>query len=164
MENLIMIDEKLKEIFQQIEDLWSQYREKALEAIYEWEKQRLPLVERLNIVRGLVDTYEKEIEELKVKIELGLEEPDKVKDKIENLSSELERLKSELGQLTEIINRYDNLSRIHLKRAGPPVKLSPEEIRKRIEELNKMLEEGVIDEKTHKKLLEELEAQLALVE
>ncbi len=164
MENLNMIDEELKEMFQRIEDLWNQYREEALKVIYEWEKQRLPLVERLNIVRNLVDTYEKEIEELKVKIELGLEELNKVNEKIERLSSELERLKNELNQLTEIINKYDDLSRIHLKRAGLPVKLSSEEIKKRIEELNKMHEEGIIDDETYNKLLEELEAQLALVE
>lgn len=164
MENLNMIDEMLKEMFQRIEDLWNQYREEALKVIYEWEKQRLPLVERLNIVRNLVDTYEKEIEELKVKIELGLEELNKVNEKIEKLSSELERLKNELNQLTEIINKYDDLSRIHLKRAGLPVKLTSEEIKKRIEELNKMHEEGIIDDETYNKLLEELEAQLALVE
>ncbi len=157
-------EERLEELFGKVEELWSQYRQAAIEAIEEWEKTRIPLAERANILKTLIKTYEKELEELRVKAELGLTDPEKASEKIEKLGEELEAYKTELSRILDIMERYDKLSLEHLKRAGLPVPVSAAELKQRLMQLEELFKEGLIDEDTYKKLKEGLEAQLALAE
>ncbi len=163
MESYKTLDNRLSEEFNRVEELWEQYRRDALKVIHEWEKERLPLVERLNVLRNLIKIYEKEIEELKLKVDLGLEDEKKASEKIDQLSKELEDFKNEYKTILEIIERYDKLSHIHLKRTGLPTKADAEEIKRRLSELDVMLQEGVIDEETYNQLKEELETFLKLL-
>ncbi len=155
---------RLEELFRRAGELWEQYREAALEAISEWEKTRIPIAERVNVLRSLITTYEKELEELQVKAELGLVDAERAREKIARMSEELESYKAELGQLMELLERYDNLALIHLKRAGLPAPATAAELRQRLMQLEELFKEGLIDEDTYRRIKEGLEAQLALAE
>jgi uncharacterized coiled-coil DUF342 family protein len=156
--------ERLEEIFERVNQLWEEYRKAALEAISEWEKARIPITERVNVLKTLITTYSKELEELQVKAELGLVDAEKANEKIARMSSELEEYKAELDSLLNILEKFERLAFIHLKRAGLPVPTSAAELKQRIMQLEELFKEGLIDEDTYKRIKEGLEAQLALAD
>ncbi len=154
---------KLEDLFKEIDELWAQYRSRAKDAIEEWDKSRVELLEKISLYVGFLTSIERELEELTVMVELGLLSKEKVSEKMEYLFRRREELKLKINELKETLEQFEKWALTHRKRIGPITTISgEEELRSKLEELERLKERGTIDEKTYKRLKNELEALLAI--
>lgn len=148
-------------LFERAENLWQSYVEGAKAAIREWERLRPLLSERISVLKAMIKVNIEEMQELSVKVELGLVDEAKAKRKLEQLNSETPALVKELGELWSLLEELTERTIAHLRRMGAPVEVREEDIEAKVRELEECFRGSMVDKETYEKLREVLARQLA---
>ncbi|ABL78132.1 hypothetical protein [Thermofilum pendens] len=163
MSGLAPVIERLKGLYDKADDLWGEYVESVKAAVREWELSKLDLLSELSELKAKLESDLKALEELKLKVELGLVDKEKAEKKIGELESEVEKLRGEVESLWVALEEFTLRSLTHSKRAGLPLGLTEEDVASKQETLKKAFERGVIGETAYNAIRSTLEQLLELL-
>ncbi len=156
---------RFEEEFKNLDNLWEKYKTNGIDLISRWDRYRVKVLDKVSKLAGIVSSIQVELNELKIKVELGLLDEEKANRRIENLEEKLKNLESRLISLRNFLETFEKWSLSHRKRIGPlPTISGAEEIREKVNELEKLYKEGQVREDVYKRIKSELETLLALLE
>ncbi|QOJ79690.1 hypothetical protein IG193_04345 [Infirmifilum lucidum] len=154
----------LENIFDSADKIWEEYSVTVKRSLLEWERLRPALTERIAVLKTRISTNLKEMEELKIKVELGLIDEEKAQRKIDILSKENVEMIRELEATWLVFEKNMLKSILHAKRLSLPLDITPEEVEGKIEELESCYRRGVINSsETYDELKKLLNEQLSLI-
>lgn len=154
----------LESLFDVADKIWEDYTAQVKQSLLNWEKLRPLLLEKITILKTRISSNLKELEEIQLKVELGLLEEEKSQKKFNSLSEETISLIHELETLVILFEKTTLKSIQHMKRIGIPLDITPEDIQRKIDETDHSFREGIISsEDIYKELKHILEDQLQLV-
>jgi glutathionylspermidine synthase len=151
----------VKELFEQVDRLWESYVAEVRRSLREWERLRPLLVERLSVLKSVIASNLEEMQELSLKLELGLVDEAKAKRRLEELNAETPRLVRELEELWVLTERIVRDSILHMRRAGMPIDVSEEDIAGKEKEVEECFKASIISKEAFEKLKGILAEQLA---
>ena len=162
LEKKLSYDEKkiydnYRELFAKLDELWAQYEKESYEIIKRWDIDKILLLEKMSKLSGLLKRLDEEINELRVKVDVGLISHEDAETNIEKLES----LKNEtIEKLTALEQAYSILSQKaekHKKKILPlKIKASREEIEDKLIKLDERFKKGEIEEAVYQRLRREL--------
>ncbi len=158
----VISEDALKELegdFERLDEMWRIYRSECDRVVKKWTTLRLALIDYSARLSGLVKKIEEEIEELKVKVELGLIDEEKAQHRIEYLEERKEALETELEKTKTILQKYDQWAISHKHAAKLVGDTSLVEIVAKLEELKKS---GSISDETYNRIKQELKEILSM--
>ncbi len=154
----------LENIFDGADRIWEEYSGAVKRSLLEWEKLRLSLAEKIAVLKTKISTNLKEMEELKIKVELGLIDEEKAQRKIDALSKENVEMMRELEAAWLVFEKNTLKSILHAMRLGLPLDITPEEVERKIEELENSYKRGIISSnETYEEIKKLLNEQLSLI-
>jgi len=153
----------VKELFEQVGRLWDSYVAEVRKTLREWERLRPLLAERLSVLKSLIASNLEEMQELNLKLELGLVDEAKARRRLEELNAETPKLTRELEELWVLTERIVRDSILHMKRAGMPIDVSEEDVAGKEKEVEECFKASIISKEAFKKLKEILAEQLAVL-
>ena len=151
----------VRELFEQVDRLWDSYVGEVKKVLREWGRLRPLLAERLSVLRSRIASNLEEMQELNLKLELGLVDEAKARRRLEELNAETPKLVRELEELWVLTERITRDSILHMKRAGIPVDISEEDVVSKEREAEECFKASVISRETFERLKEILAEQLA---
>ena len=147
-------ESKVKEM----EYWWDKYSEFVRGVLDDWEKNKDEIKHRIIELTSAIENFKSLAKELDIKHELGLisdSEYNSIKTKYNN---ELVKYNEELEQLKTSYDKIESSIKRHYKRIMHPiVKSNEEDIKKKLELLDKLFKEGKVKEEVYKRLRKELE-------
>ncbi|MCC6003031.1 MAG: hypothetical protein LM590_01670 [Thermofilum sp.] len=155
--------EKLRGSFSKAEEMWSDYYSFVKATVREWEFFKLDLLDELNDVKVKLEADLKSVEELNLKIELGLINEEKAKKKLEELQGEISQLRAALQKLWLNYEELTLKCLTHSSRVGLPISFSLRDLEEKRAELRKATDKGMLNEDTAQSLAKILEEQEALL-
>jgi len=153
----------VKELFEQVGRLWDSYVAEVRKTLREWERLRPLLAERLSVLKSLIASNLEEMQELNLKLELGLVDEAKARRRLEELDAETPKLVRELEELWVLTERIVRDSILHMKRAGMPIDVSEEDVAGKEKEVEECFKASIISKEAFKQLKEILAEQLAVL-
>jgi len=156
---------RFEEEFRELDNLWDTYKNTGMDLISRWDKYRVRVLDKVSKLAGIVSSIQRELNELKVKVELGLLDEEKANRRIERLDEKLKTLESRLISLRNFLETFEKWSLTHRRRIGPlPTISGAEEIREKINELENLYKNKQVREDVYKRIKAELETLLAILE
>ncbi|RLF04401.1 MAG: hypothetical protein DRJ64_06995 [Thermoprotei archaeon] len=156
---------KFEEGFRELDDMWEKYRSASVDLICGWDRYRVKLLDKVSKLAGIVSSIQVELNELKVKVELGLLDSEKANRRIEKLGEKLKKLEARLISLRNFLETFEKWSLVHRKRIGPlPTVSGAEEIHGKLKELDELYNSGQVREDVYKRIKAELETLLKIIE
>ncbi|MEZ0345516.1 MAG: hypothetical protein ABWK01_03115 [Infirmifilum sp.] len=157
--------ETLGQLFSSADSAWEEYASTVKQSLLEWEKIRPVVLERIAVLKTRISSNLKEIEEIQVKIELGLLDEEKSSKKINVISEETVRMIHELENIWLNFEETTFKSLLHMRRVGIPLDLTPQDVHRKIENVERSFKEGIISSKdVYERLKKILADELNLVE
>ncbi len=145
------------EMFDRLDRMWREYEDEVLKVLERWSKFRLRVLNEMSQYAGMASRLDAEIEELVVKSEIGLEDPEEVRGRVEELRRRREEIERRLEALRRFYERFERRSEEHRARVGYPGMVSgAEELRERLERLEGMRERGEVPEPLYRRLRAEM--------
>ncbi|AKG38952.1 MAG: hypothetical protein ACP5II_07730 [Infirmifilum sp.] len=156
--------EEIKNIFDGADKAWEEYVSTTKQALLQWEKTRPALLEKIAVLKTRISSNLSELEEIQLKVELGLLEEEKSQKKFDELSSETVTMVHELENLWVAYEHASLKSIQHMKRIGIPLDTSLEETKKKLEEIENSFRDGIISSKeVYEELRKTVEEQIRIL-
>ncbi len=158
------IFEEYKSLFTRLDELWEEYEENGLNTLNNWERDKVVLIEKISKLSGLVKRLSEEINELKIKVDVGLLSQEEVEPKLEELRESINEISGKLEALEAAYNELIRRAETHKKRILPAkIRASREELERRLEDLEEKFRRGEISETIYEKLKDEIMSLLKLI-
>ncbi len=158
------IFEEYKTHLTRLDQLWEEYEKNGLDILHQWERDKVVLMEKISKLSGLIKRLNEEINELKIKVDVGLLSQEEVEPRLEELHSSINEINSKLEALEAAYNELTKRVEMHKKRILPAkIRASREELEKRLENLEEKFRRGEISEVIYEKLKDEIVSLLKLV-
>jgi len=156
--------ENLEQFFEDADRAWSEYTETVKRCLLEWERRRPLLSEKIAVLKARIGSNLKEIEELRVKADLGIIDEEKAQRKINALSEESVNMIHELETTWLTFERNVYKAILHMRRIGLPPDISKEDIESKLKDLESSFKRGIISSKdVFDELKRLLDEQLSLI-
>lgn len=154
---------RFEEYFRNLDDLWEKYREEGARVIGEWDRYRVRLLDKVSKLAGIVSSLEQELEELNVKLELGLNDPERLRARMSLIDEKLSHLNTRLRSLKNFLETFERWSALHRRRMGPlPTVGGAEDIKEKLRELEELFRSEQIARDVYERIKSELETLLGL--
>jgi|GEM_PF-2562566 len=158
------IFEEYRTLFSRLDELWEEYEKTGIDTLHQWEKDKVILMEGISKLSGLVKRLNEEINELKIKVEVGLLSQEEAESRLEELGSSVNEVNGKLKALEAAYNELAERAEIHRKRILPArIRASREELERRLEDLEERFRKGEISEVIYEKLKNEVINLLKLI-
>ena len=155
------IFEELKGKISQLDYAWERYVEIVKDFSKDWYVKKTLIQQKIMEKNALTNYYRDKILELEVKKSVGLIDEENYNTLKEDYKEKLDEALEELNYIKETLKELEDRATRHLKRVFiEAIYGDKEEIKRKIEELEKMYEEGRIRQDVYLKLKNELEQML----
>ncbi len=167
MDRLLGEDRRIYEeysvLFSRLDELWEEYERNSFDVLHRWEKDKVILLEKISKLSGLIKRLNEEINELKIKVDVGLISEEEAERSLEELKNAVDEVSAKLEVLERAYNELVKRAEIHKKRVLPAkVKIPRDELERKLSELEERFARGEISETMYRRLKSELTELLRL--
>ena len=157
------IYEEYSVLFSRLDELWEEYERNSFDVLHRWEKDKVILLEKISKLSGLIKRLNEEINELKIKVDVGLISEEEAERSLEELKNAVDEVSAKLEVLERAYNELVKRAEIHKKRVLPAkVKIPRDELERKLSELEERFARGEISETMYRRLKSELTELLRL--